>query len=470
MGGNSVEGETSHLINIPEEGDGGGQAQKMEEQMRINNPLLPSEPTVTSEDRCIFKLPERFRKMNGKTSYDAPQIVSIGPLHSRKHELQIMTKQLKWQCLEYVLKRNKSNLKRYVDIIRPLLSKATECYSKKINPDDYDFLEIMVVDGCFILECLGFTYFTYKLGIIQSKKEDWDGHPLAPIAMERVKLQQIYRDLLLLENQIPFFVLVKLFEISNMTFDSKDSKDISLLFMISAEVFSSILGIRGYEDYSSRLQEHKCLHLLHMVRSIFIRQPGHDEAMRHNDKELPLAYIPVNIPSISKLRRAGIKVKPRENDNFSKVNFEHGVIEMPKIILNDLMCSFLVNCVAFEQSHRKCSQHFSVYALLLDCLVNTAGDVDYLCDYGVIENYIETDAVTFINNLGKCVTFDWGYFDFFWLCYRVNAYYQNRLHRHWTSFKGEYFNKPWLWISALVAFVLLVLTFLQTYYAMDPKH
>lgn len=144
---------------------------------------------------------------------------------------------------------------------------------------------------------------------------------------------------------------------------------------------------------------------------------------------------------------------------------------MPIIILNELMCSFLVNSVAFEQCHNKSPKHFSVYALFLDCLVNTAGDVEYLCDHGVIENYFETDvAASFINDLGKGLTFNWDYLEFFWLCDSVKEYYQNRLHRHWTSFKGEYLDKPWLCISVFGGVVLLVLSFLQTYYTIHPKH
>jgi hypothetical protein len=42
-----------------------------------------------------------------------------------------------------------------------------------------------------------------------------EDHPLALI--DRVILLKIYHDLLLLENQIPFFVLEKLLEVSNMT-------------------------------------------------------------------------------------------------------------------------------------------------------------------------------------------------------------------------------------------------------------
>jgi hypothetical protein len=72
------------------------------------------------------------------------------------------------------------------------------------------------------------------------------------------------------------------------------------------------------------------------------------------------------------------------------------------------MCSFLVNCVAFEQCHKISSNYFSIYVLFLDCLVNTAGDFEYLCDHKVIENYSETDneAAQFINNLGKGLIFD----------------------------------------------------------------
>jgi hypothetical protein len=121
------------------------------------------------------------------------------------------------------------------------------------------------------------------------------------------------------------------------------------------------------------------------------------------------------------------------------------------------------------------SKYFSVYATLLDCLVNTARDVDYLCDYHVIDNFFGTDAeaAQFINNLGKDLTIykDRGDNDDFFFLLDVfgylNEYYQKRLNWgnwQWTSFKCEYFGKPWLLISAVVGFVLLVLTFLQTFY------
>ncbi|KAL0426512.1 UNVERIFIED_CONTAM: hypothetical protein Slati_2826000 [Sesamum latifolium] len=64
--------------------------------------------------------------------------------------------------------------------------------------------------------------------------------------------------------------------------------------------------------------------------------------------------------------------------------------------------------------------------------------------------------------MGKDVSFDID------MCYlselfnEVNHYYRNHWHVHWASFKYTYFNTPWSFISALAAFVLLVLTVAQT--------
>jgi hypothetical protein len=103
--------------------------------------------------------------------------------------------------------------------------------------------------------------------------------------------------------------------------------------------------------------------------------------------------------------------------------------------------------------------------------VNTAKDVEYLCDRNIIENDFGNDAelAHLINNLGKDVAFDIN------LCYlsklfnEVHEYYGNSWHVQYASFKYTHFNTPWSFISAAAAFVLLVLAFLQTFFAIYPK-
>ena len=149
------------------------------------------------------------------------------------------------------------------------------------------------------------------------------------------------------------------------------------------------------------------------------------------------------------------------------VTFKNGVIEMPTITVDDFMSSFLLNCVAFEQCYSACSKHFITYVTLLDCLINTYRDVEYLYDRNIIENYFGTDGQVahFINNAGKDVAIDMD------LCYLsqlfndVHQYYGKSWHVQWASFKYTYFDTPWSFISALAAFVLLVLTVAQTYFS-----
>jgi hypothetical protein len=105
--------------------------------------------------------------------------------------------------------------------------------------------------------------------------------------------------------------------------------------------------------------------------------------------------------------------------------------------------------------------------------VNTAKDVDYLCDRNIIENYFgkDGDVVQFINKMGKDLqlAFEDDQFYLSQLFKDVDECYRNKFHVPVASFKRRYFNTPWSFISALAALFLLVLTFLQTFYTINPK-
>lgn len=201
------------------------------------------------------------------------------------------------------------------------------------------------------------------------------------------------------------------------------------------------------------------MHLLDLLRASVI-PPGHDEPHRGN-------IIPTHtIHCVSKLRRAGIKLRPCEGESFLVIKFKRGVIEMPTVTIDDFMSSFLLNCVAYEQCHKSCSKHITTYATLLDCLVNTYKDVEYLCDRNIIENCFgnDGDVARFVNNLGKDVAFDMDRCYLAKLFNDVHHYYGNSWHVQWASFKYTYFDTPWSCISAFAALILLIMTLLQTFY------
>jgi hypothetical protein len=174
-----------------------------------------------------------------------------------------------------------------------------------------------------------------------------------------------------------------------------------------------------------------------------------------------------SFPCISKLRRSGIEVSPGKTDSFLEVKFENGLIEMPSITINDFTRYLLLNCVAFEQCHNSCSKHVTAYVAFLDCLVNTSADVEYLRQRNVIDNYVADDdnVALFINSLGKDVNFGIRHFYLSKLFNDVDKYYRNAFNIRFTSFTQRYFYTRWPFVSFFAATVLLLLTFVQTVFA-----
>ena len=436
MGTNSVEGEANHIVSIWEINK--DHLDSMHEKINQTPQLLSK--AAGKRACCIFRVPKSLMDINGK-SYQ-PQIVSIGPYHRGESHLQ-MIEEHKWRYLGTLLSRNKTiglTLEDYLKSIQPLEKEARECYSETIHLSPDEFLEMMVVDGCFILE------------LFRKVNNPKLFEPDDPIVTMAWIIAFFYRDFLRLENQIPFFVLERLFEVTKMP-NEESGPSLSLLAL---RFFNNIIHRR--EDIIESHKDLKGLHLLDLVRSSFI--PPHQELPKRGN-------IPTHIiHCVSKLRRSGICLNPGKEDSFLVVKFHHGVIEMPTITIDDFMTSFLVNCVAFEQCHNSSSKHLTTYSTFLDCLVNTAKDVEYLSDCNIIENYFGTEAevARFINNLGKDVAFDIDLSYLSKLFNDVHDHYRNSWHVQWAGFKYRYFDTPWSFISALAAFVLLLLTLTQTFY------
>ncbi|KAL3623386.1 hypothetical protein CASFOL_032202 [Castilleja foliolosa] len=389
---------------------------------------------------CIFTVPQSLAQINGR-SYQ-PHIVSIGPFHHGDPNLD-MIQEHKWRFLGTLLKRTQITLELILRAVQPLEARARECYSSAIHISTDEFVEMLALDGCFVIEL-----FRKFGGAVPFESDD----PL-------LSLSWIYsfflRDLIRLENQIPFFVLQCLFDLTQMPGDASSGPTLSKL---SLEFFNNAL--QRPVQFVDKFRDLTGKHLLDLLRLTFIPD-GYEETKHSNYTNTHV------IQCISKLRRAGIKLRPGNiEDSFLVVRFRHGVIEMPTITIDDFMSCFLLNCVAYEQCHRDCSKHMTTYATFLDCLINTAKDVEYLCDKNIIENYFGTDAeiARFINNMGKDVSFEIDTCYLSGLFTEVNHYYKNHWHVHWASFKYTYFNTPWSFISALAALILLVLTVAQTFY------
>ncbi|XP_010242643.1 PREDICTED: UPF0481 protein At3g47200-like [Nelumbo nucifera] len=423
-------------------------------QQKLSQPPRLLKSSAGSRSCCIFRVPQSLIDINGK-AYQ-PLIVSIGPYHHGKSHLR-MIEEHKWRYLGSLLSRTNSKglgLENYLRAVKPLEQRARECYSETVSLDRDEFVEMMVLDGVFIIELFR---------IVGKSVQPSPNDPL--FAMSWV-FPFLLRDLLRLENQLPFFVLQTLFDLSKMPEPEEPADSslvtLALLFFDNAFEFLDSAG-PGRDEVIKKFNQIQGKHLLDLFRSSFIPATTQEKPRRGPSKTQV-------IQCVTRLRRAGIRFKSSEADSFLDLKFTNGVLTMPKITVDDFMSSFIVNCIAYEQCCKHCSKHITTYATLMDCLINTTKDVGYLCDYNVIENYFGTDAelACFFNDLGKDVSFDIQNCYLTQLFDDVNSYYYNNWHVRWASFKYTYFDTPWSFISAVAAVVLLLLTTAQTFYTVYP--
>ncbi|XP_048235918.1 UPF0481 protein At3g47200 isoform X2 [Ricinus communis] len=348
---------------------------------KISNPPRILTNSAAKTSCCIFRVPQSFMDINGK-SYQ-PHIVSIGPYYYGQPNLK-MIEEHKWIYLGNLLSRLQIKglyLEDLLKAIKALEMEARECYSETIQLDTDEFVEMMVLDGCFIIEL-----FRKVADVVQVEADD-------PIFTMQWIITFFYRDLLRLENQIPFFILERLFDLSRIP--GEDENPGPTLSTLALNFFD--YALQRPHGFIAKYSNLKGRHLLDLVRLSYI---DFDQSQPPGDDDRTPSHI---IQCVSKLRRAGIKLMQGKADSFLVVKFKGGVIEMPTITIDDTMSSFLINCVAYEQCHNGSSKHFTTYATFLDCLVNTYRDVEYLCDRSIIENYFGTDAevARFINNLAQ---------------------------------------------------------------------
>ncbi|KAF5465137.1 hypothetical protein F2P56_015168 [Juglans regia] len=166
---------------------------------RIEEKLAIS--TRIGKECCMHKVHELLRDVN-KKAYK-PTLLAIGPYHHGKVGQGFMEEH-KLRYLQQMLERTGGSVETYIAALRELEETARKCYVECISQTPDECVEMMLLDGCFIIELFR-KYEIYKKTI----KEEYD-----PIFQTGWMLSTIARDLLLFENQLPLFILTKLFGMS----------------------------------------------------------------------------------------------------------------------------------------------------------------------------------------------------------------------------------------------------------------
>uniref|UniRef100_A0A6N2MR95 Uncharacterized protein n=1 Tax=Salix viminalis TaxID=40686 RepID=A0A6N2MR95_SALVM len=377
-----------------------------------------------------------------KLAYE-PEILSIGPYHRGKDDLKMMEEHKMHYLQRFLQRRPENSLTSYVEAMRGLEGAARQYYHHPISLDNDAFVEMLLLDGCFIVELI--------CKIATSGHQQGD-----PVTGNILVFCTVSFDMLLVENQLPFCVLLELFSMA------MPNERVPLVDKASGFFKWMFPGSRL--ERNNIISSQECKHLLDLVYHNWLLPSPPVLPTKSEAKNIKSEFI----RNAKELKEAGIKFGKQEESYglFQGVRFEKGMMKIPCLTVVDTTESLFRNLIAYEQcSQGHEPQYVTDYMTLMDCLINTPEDVQILRHCGIIDNGLGDDKMVcmLFNNLGTNVMIsDRDRFYYAQVFERVEMHCARRRNVWMAKLRRNYFNSPWSLISFIAALSLLLLTFLQT--------
>ncbi|TVU10679.1 hypothetical protein EJB05_44223, partial [Eragrostis curvula] len=474
-----------------------------------------------------------------------PSVLSIGPYHYKNASLQFMER-LKWRSLDYVLKLNcNKNMRDYLLAIGDIENQARAYYPDEMKLDSKDFRRMLMLDGCFILVYLDGTHGVPRItkaepefsltpdGTIlgrgsashhantnsflgngadlkqdtvldielatvdvgQRSSENDDSTSCRQLSV--VQWYDIFSllDLFLLENQIPFLVVRKIYEVlvgsgmGNIVAQHVGNYvEENLLYLTKA-----------FGQYDRPTDFYHLLHLCHMQfrPSMRMEETNHmmpqfgeyflgifcnlfnfclrtEQYQRNSSQDKQFNFLQagqlIRWHRATQYHEAGIIFKRREfvgQNTYSMldITFHDGVLEIPCLTVDDRTGSLLRNMIAFEQTCPQFGNFVTAYVMFMSQLISRPDDVTLLSQRGIIVHFLHSDNVvsSLFTGLTKGVVFDFmGNFYLRSICWRMEVYYQSRINRWIAWLRHNHLSNPWLGLALIAGLLVLFCTIAQT--------
>uniref|UniRef100_A0ACD5ZPD4 Uncharacterized protein n=1 Tax=Avena sativa TaxID=4498 RepID=A0ACD5ZPD4_AVESA len=457
---------------------------------------------ATTSIHRLSRVPMHLRDNNSKDY--TPGFVAIGPFH--KDVRLRAAEPLKVTYLKSLVSRGHPDRAQHLavieDYVRVVAAHEKEARAMYVGEEvagitSDDFIQMMVLDGCFIIEHL--------VNVAMGREEpSLHATPFGP--------SQLSIDLILAENQMPFFILVDLIACTKLpVFDSCGHTPSVLLVKL---VLFYLAGEKG-RDMSEALPDADGVdHILHLLHAMIttartcwrppprVLQGGWaQEAMRLLPRLPYLFWVALlrlilpegarrrragddYVPSASDMKRMGVQLKKaRAGPGMPVVGIasvtgpvplavkavtvnENNKLQLPQLRLEFGTAPLLLNLMAFEQSSRVVAHDVSAYVAFMAKLVRSAEDARVLVEADVVQqlrNESMEDVASFFRVLGAASGSEATH-----MLFRSYLTMTLELLREWSSGWVDVERNYFTFLAellALVTFVSSVATILQTYAA-----
>uniref|UniRef100_A0A2N9GQG1 Uncharacterized protein n=1 Tax=Fagus sylvatica TaxID=28930 RepID=A0A2N9GQG1_FAGSY len=237
----------------------------------------------TEYTQCrIYRVPIHLRKQN-EEAY-TPQVISIGPIHHNKEKFKTMEKHKERYFKSFMQRDVVVDEINLVNFVEEMEDRIRRCYVETIETVSLDqsdgFVKMIILDAIFILE-LFLRYY----------KRSWEIDD--PMKVEAWLLDMVWHEMLLLENQLPFFVIDEIYGLALPSCSNSTP-----LIQLTFEFFKS-LNIHKKSHTNVEIQEIQ--HFTDLLR--FFQLPPANELPKR-DKEVAFPKY-----SVTQLHVLGVKFK-----------------------------------------------------------------------------------------------------------------------------------------------------------------
>ncbi|KAG7589028.1 hypothetical protein ISN44_As07g013450 [Arabidopsis suecica] len=409
---------------------------------------------------CIYRVPSHIRDV--KPQAYTPRMVVIGPLHRYpksttidgaetssdpwhiKEEYSMMEARKKVYFKTFSTLVRKDAIVEMRKIIQGEETKIRDSYEESTEwiPSEY-FVDLILHDAVFIMQFL----LTTRVG--RSYDEIMDQESM------------VRNDLILLENQLPFFILDRLF--SSDRYFMSDMMRLHRCPTIKDFILNSF-GLIIEENPNFK-------HFTDMFRYVY--EKSLDDIPVYMERTPWRWPHNIELMNADNLSKAGVKFKSSGLLNvYNPVavpRFTRMTPPTPNELKDIKRAMFGVFSLhvefkkAFEQCHVSLTPFTTNYIHFLNFLITSDRDVEVLSEEGVVTNNIGRVSlvVDMVNNLQVGVKVGTNS-QYFYMAKDLRAHCKSRRKRCWATLRKVYFSDLWTGTATLAAAFLLLLTLVGT--------
>nr|GMD77632.1 UPF0481 protein At3g47200-like [Ipomoea batatas] len=429
----------------------------------------------------IQRIPSFLRSQNGSSNDYDPKVVSLGPYHHGKPELQLLER-FKHKVLEEFISGGERDLNFYRNKVLEVVGAARRCYAGGSTDEfgDSEFVEMMLLDACFLL------YF-----LLSGERHLNVFKYCRAYLFEHIGYSGcffIQHDTFLFENQVPLWIVDFLF-----TTRYGNTVGISWNQLLVKYCQRNLFGVVDKEEEE---QHGKPLHILESFHMQMVCE-SHTTQMvlpsTHSagcwPKIMPtkkkctmtlqketfenFGYV---FRSVMDLKSKGIHFAP--SDNIYSVmsiqfesNYMNGKLRLPIWCATTLTKVFFINMIAYEMCSNRCTQLEVIsYVNFMKSLIVCIEDVKELREKRIIQNTLGDDMEV-VQLFKGLKTYGVDNSDIFReVKLKIQEHYDSKAKTWMAELLYTYLKSPWSIIALFAACVLLILTSAQTYAAFNQHN